>query len=208
VSENIILGLISGLLATFLVFVFRSIWNCILVPWFEERVYKDIKIEGTWFSLYPASSDNRQEVITLKRQGHAVKGEIVCLTGGDLGERYQVTGSFRNMLLPLSYESSDVSKADRGAITLQSIHNGERLSGKMAYYNTSQDTISTANVIWFRHKNDVENLIAQKVKHKERIEQLNREAQNIEKELQHVEDVTDRDNNFKKDSNEPSAKTQ
>ena len=45
-TENIITGLVSGLVVILFVLVFRSFWNAVIVPWFEDRVYKDVKIEG------------------------------------------------------------------------------------------------------------------------------------------------------------------
>ena len=44
-TDNIIIGLVSGLAVTLFALVFRNFWNAIIVPWFEERVYKDVKIE-------------------------------------------------------------------------------------------------------------------------------------------------------------------
>src|SRR5881227_3242734 len=97
ITSGIISGIISGLLVAFVLIVFREIWRRWLVPWFEERVYKDAKIEGEWYSLYPTWADRRRETITLERQGHAVSGNIICTHGFDEGERYIVAGSFRNM---------------------------------------------------------------------------------------------------------------
>jgi hypothetical protein len=191
-SENIIAGLISGVLATLLVFVFRSIWRGLIIPWFEERIYKDVRIEGNWYSLYPTSSDSRQEVISIERHGHAITGTIICISGRDVGEKYQVAGSFRNMLLPLAYESGDLTKTDRGTITLKSVFNGNRLVGKLAFYNTTDDSIDTANIVWFRSKTDLERFIADREKNRKRIEELSEKAHHIEEELKVVEGVVER----------------
>lgn len=191
-SENIIAGLISGLLATLLVFVFRSVWTTLIIPWFEERIYKDVRIEGSWYSLYPSSSDVRQEVITLARRGHAITGTIICSTGSDSGEKYQVAGSFRNMLLPLTYESADLTKADRGTITLKAVHNGERLAGKIAMYNTFEDSVETANIVWFRSKPDLDKYISDMAKKREEIAELRKQSRRIDKELKMVEGVIER----------------
>ena len=43
---NLIAGVVSGLFVTVSVFVFRIIWTSKMVPWFEERVYKDAKKEN------------------------------------------------------------------------------------------------------------------------------------------------------------------
>lgn len=191
-SENIIAGLISGVLATLLVFVFRSVWTALIIPWFEERIYKDVRIEGNWYSLYPTTSDSRQEVISLERHGHAITGIIICTVGNDTGEKYQVAGSFRNMLLPLTYESADSTKTDRGTITLKLVHNGERLAGKLAFYNTLEDSIETANIVWFRLKPSLDKYISDREKNREKIEELQKQSHHIEKELKAVEGITER----------------
>ena len=188
-SENIIAGLISGVLATLLVFVFRSIWLGLIIPWFEERIYKDVRIEGKWYSLYPTSADSRQEVISIERHGHAITGTIICTSGSDTGQKYQIEGSFRNMLLPLTYESADSTKTDRGTITLQAVHNGERLVGKIALYNTTEDSIATANIVWFRSRADLDKFITEREKNRKQIEELRKQANRIEKELKVVEGV-------------------
>ncbi len=191
-SENIIAGLVSGVLATLLVFIFNSVWKAQIIPWFEERVYKDVAIEGNWFSIYPNAMDKRQEVISLERHGHAITGTILCAFGSDTGEQYQVAGSFRNMLLPLTYESTDSTKTDRGTITLKSVRNGERFVGKIALYDTFEDSIETATVIWFRSKTDQERYISGIEKKRERINELRKQARNIDKELKTVEGVTEK----------------
>jgi hypothetical protein len=190
-SENIIAGLISGVLATLLVFVFRSVWFAQIVPWFEERIYKDAHIEGTWFSLMPSTADNRQEVVTLERHGHAISGTLTCTSGGDEGEKYILAGSLRNMVLPLTYESANSAKTDRGTITLKLMRNGDRLVGKLAYYDTDEDSIDTTNIIWFRSKDDRDRVVADKEAHKKRIQELKEKSKQVNRELKQAEGISE-----------------
>jgi hypothetical protein len=41
-------GVISGLVASGLLLFFSSFWSSSIVPWYEERIYKDARIEGKW----------------------------------------------------------------------------------------------------------------------------------------------------------------
>ena len=170
--ENIIAGLISGLFVALFILVFRSIWNRIVVAWFEERIYKDAKIEGKWFSLYPASNGLRQETISLNRHGHAVTGRIICTNGADEGQEYAVQGSFRNLILPLIYENDDSTKTERGTITLKSVENGQRLEGKVASYYDSRDIIVALDVIWFRSKEDSDRMAKAKYEEREKLKDM------------------------------------
>ncbi|WP_434658806.1 hypothetical protein [Sulfurimonas sp. NW9] len=181
-ESNIIAGLVSGLIVTLFIVVFKALWDSVITPWFENRVYKDIRVEGKWFSLYPASGHFRQEIIVLKRKGHDIVGTISCQNGTDEGEQYIVRGSFRNMLLPMTYESTDNAKSDRGTITLKCIKNGERLLGKIAAYDSIDDTITTTNVIWFRSKEELIKYIDTLKDKKEKIKKLRIEQKRINKE--------------------------
>lgn len=146
-NENIIAGLISGAVVTLFIIIFRSIWIKIIEPWFEDRVYKDAQIEGKWFTLYLTTIDNRQEVASLIRHGHEISGHLICTQGDDKGEKYIVSGSFRNMILPLIYEASDRTRSDRGTMTLMLTNNAERLIGMTANYDTQTDRITTNPMI-------------------------------------------------------------
>ena len=180
-EKELLAGLISGLVVTFIVLIVGRLWSSIVEPWFEERVYKDLHIEGKWYSLYVDSSDLRQETINLKRHGHTVTGKMMCTTGPDDGEEYDLQGSFRNMLLPLSYESSDKKKTDRGTITLRSSFNGERLVGKIALYETRFDDIETGQVVWFRDKEDVRAQIEYITEHREKIQKMKNQEAELQK---------------------------
>jgi hypothetical protein len=172
ITANLLSGLVSGVIVALLLVGFRSFWDQILVPWFEERVYKDARIEGKWFSLYPTTEENRQEVITLTRHGHTVTGTMICIVGDDEGEQYQLSGSFRNLILPLVYETESKSKTDRGTLTLKLVGNAQELRGKLASYFTVTDGIATTDVIWFRSKSDLERMLEQIAPKEKQIEAI------------------------------------
>lgn len=114
---------------------------------------------------------------------------MICTKGPDEGEEYTLLGSFRNMILPLTYESSDKTKTDRGSLTLICIRNGERLSGKLANYSTYDDSIKTQSILWFRSKDDMDSVIAQIDKREEEIIKLEAKRKEIEKQEKDIEDT-------------------
>lgn len=181
--EYVVVGLVSGLVVSFIVLVVGKFWKSVIEPIFEERVYKGLHIEGKWYSLYVEATDFRQETIKLKRRGHNITGYMVCKTGADEGEEYAITGSFRNLLLPLTYETTDQKKSDRGTVTLMSTHNGERLVGKVTLYETNLDTVVTAQVIWFRNKDDLNNIVEYIKRHREQLKDIRRKEEAIKKEF-------------------------
>ncbi|TBR38262.1 hypothetical protein CBF23_012775 [Marinomonas agarivorans] len=181
--EYVIVGLVSGLVVSFVVLVLSKFWKNVVEPIFEEKVYKGLHIEGKWYSLYVEATDFRQETIKLKRRGHTITGHMVCKTGADEGEEYSITGSFRNLLLPLTYETTDKKKSDRGTVTLMSTHNGERLVGKVTLYETNLDTVVTAQVIWFRNKDDLNDIVEYIKRHREQLKDIRKKEEAIKKEF-------------------------
>jgi hypothetical protein len=186
--ENFTIGITSGLVVTLFVVVFRNLWIAVITPWIEDRVYKDAKIEGKWFGLFPNQANLRQEVISLKRHGHEVSGKLICTEGGDEGEEYILKGSFRNLILTLTYESTNESSTDRGTYTLQCIRSGERLSGFLSTYNGLRDKIEPCSIVWFRTKDDLESFISKIEKRKDEIRALETSRKEIlQKEIE-IED--------------------
>jgi hypothetical protein len=154
ISANISIGVIAGLLATLLTVGFRRVWISILVPWFEELVYKDAKIEGTWYGLSPDMDTERYDVISLKRNGHHVEARMTCSSSTDSGKAYCIIGSFRNLILSATYETEDFRGLDRGAMSLMLTENGNKLVGHLAYYSDPGHAINDATVIWYRDKKE------------------------------------------------------
>lgn len=180
-------GLISGLVVSLLVVFISRFWAYVVVPWFEDRIYKDAHIEGKWFGLYPATVDYRQDIVVLKRHGHAICGKMVCVHGDDEGEEYALSGSFRNMILPLTYETLDKHKTDRGTITLICSRNGEQLIGKIALYETMTDRVTTGNIIWFRRKEHLVNAVKEIEAQKSILQKLRAEKREIERQEEDIE---------------------
>jgi hypothetical protein len=153
--SNIAIGIIAGLLATLLTIGFRQVWICIIVPWFEELVYKDAKIEGTWFGIYQIFiQGSRYDIISIIRKGHHIEARITCSTGRDTGRSYLLTGSFRNLILSATYETEDRRSLDRGSMTLMLTENGGKLVGFFAYYSDLKHEINHIPVIWYREKTE------------------------------------------------------
>lgn len=147
--EAYVVGVISGLVATALVFFVRHIYKLAIVPWIEDRVYKDARIEGRWHITYPDLPDVEEQA-TLERTAHRVKGQINCIKGPDAGKIYQVEGTFRNLLLTLTYTAADLSAMDRGAFVMQLNGNGSVFVGRSSYYHDGDHCIVGAESKWNR----------------------------------------------------------
>ncbi len=148
-SLNFVIGITSGLLTAVIVVLFRAFWVGVLIPWFEERVYKDAKIEGDWFGRTPGNEFK----FTLERAGHKITGRIHSLSGNDTGKEWVISGSFRNLILSAVYEPTDRQRLDRGSMTLMLRNDGFALAGRLAYYLDLSHTIAECPLHLDRDRN-------------------------------------------------------
>lgn len=148
--EELAIGIIAGLVTAAILFFFHEIYLKIIRPWIEDRVYKDARIEGRWCITYPEIDDGIEEQATLVRAAHKVTGQINCSKGPDVGKIYAVQGTFRNLLLTLTYTSADTSALDRGAFVVQLNGNGTSFSGRSSYYYDVDHSIQGAACVWRR----------------------------------------------------------
>ena len=115
---------------------------------------------------------------------------MTCINRFEKGEEYIISGTFKNLILSLTYETKDKTKTDLGTITLMAKNNGCRLKGKIALYNNDKDNIDVGNIIWFRSEKDLDKhvkfvklnkMILQKLK--DNIEELSKQEFEMETEV-------------------------
>ena len=140
-------GIVSGLVTALIVLGIRNFYIKVVLPWYEDRIYKDAKIEGMWKGEISSAGD---EVVSLRRVGHRINGNITVTSGPDKGEVYVFYGEFRNLILTLDYQSTREGSLDRGTYTLMLTENGRKLSGQAAYYEDDKHKVYSGEVNWVR----------------------------------------------------------
>jgi hypothetical protein len=141
-------GVISGLVASGLLLFFSAYWSSAIVPWYEERIYKDAKIEGKWRGTISMTDGGQSDyILEISRKGHDVLGTI---TGVDSGESYRMKGEFRNMLLTFEYESANPNSIDRGCFTMVLVNNGKNFKGCGSFYFPPTHQVEKADIEYAR----------------------------------------------------------
>ena len=147
--EQIAIGIVAGLITTLCVVVLRNIWVKIIVPWYEERVYKDVRIEGKWSGKYEGK-EYGEEIVNIERAGHSIKGEVTILNGHDKGKVYTFEGSFNNLILTAKYSAKNNTNLDQGTYCLMLKENGSKLVGITSIYEDTSHSIDYAKCTWVR----------------------------------------------------------
>jgi hypothetical protein len=148
-ASSLIAGIVSGIMASLIIFVFRIYWLRILQPWYENRLYQGAIIEGDWTTTinFPDGTTNTHR-ISLRRVGYAVNGVVNCVSGYSEGQTYELAGTFKNLLLTGNYQVINSRSLERGTFTLMLIEGGARLRGYVAYYDNLAHSVMAAPCEW------------------------------------------------------------
>ena len=139
------------MLASLIMIVGAVSWRNILVPWYEDRIYRDARIEGAWSGEILFSSGATVAYhLEIKRASHRITG---TMTGLESGETYAISGEFKNMLLTYQYESNNPLSIDRGCFSLLLQNNGKKLVGCGAFYYPPNHRIEKADIEYRRRHN-------------------------------------------------------
>ncbi len=146
---SLVTGVVSGVVVAFLVFVLRTIWIRIVLPWYEEMLYRGAKIEGIWLAEVPfPSGEVNKHRMTLKRTGHRVSGRTVCTKGRSEGQSYDLKGTFNNTILTMTYQIDDPRRIERGSTAMMLVNDGKELSGCVIYYDDQTHSLMSADCRW------------------------------------------------------------
>ncbi|ELF6907088.1 hypothetical protein RA806_003578 [Vibrio cholerae] len=72
--------------------------------------------------------------LEINRIGHQITGTLVEIGGASQIHTYEVSGSFKNLILTGVYENDDRSHIDRGSLSLMLKNNGSKLEGFFSSY--------------------------------------------------------------------------
>jgi hypothetical protein len=95
---TILIGTTAGLLTAMLVGGVKQYIVKVVLPWYENLIYKDVKIEGRWHAEAVINNRDVERVWVITRQGHDVTATITSTAGFDKGQTFQMKGTFKNLV--------------------------------------------------------------------------------------------------------------
>ncbi|MDP2383632.1 MAG: hypothetical protein Q8N00_12600 [Nitrospirota bacterium] len=142
ITWTIGIGALTGLIVSGIVLIIGQFTVKVVLPWYENLVYHDVKIEGRWYGTAQVSGIEVTRVWIISRQGHNIAATVTSTSGPDVGQVFHVTGSFKNLLLTATYVHSDQTNTARGTYTFKLVGDGHKFDGVIAYYATGSEKVS------------------------------------------------------------------
>ena len=141
ITRGVVVGLIVTGLASWI--VLNLSW---LQSWMDQEWKGQFaKIAGDWVGeeefAYGTPHDKNTYSFHIRRSGYRVLGVMKCLGGvsADVGKDFDIEGSFKDLILRLTWTKRDVGTLESGTLTLK-YKEGGKLLGHGLYFEPDSHT--------------------------------------------------------------------
>jgi len=136
ISLNLILGIVSGIVTSFLIFAALQILQKIILPWYKDLTYSDLVIEGDWEDVTDGDDvEVTQRILhKLKQKGNVITGTTEIIDDSGF-KTMEVTGFVRNGTVVLNFQREDKKKLGVMTYLLKAVEDGSKLSGFALWYD-------------------------------------------------------------------------
>jgi hypothetical protein len=135
---SIVVGVISGIITSVILFFVAQIVRKIIIPWYAEFIYKGVNIGGTWRGVIDNQTSKFSLVVNLKQNAFQVSGVFYAETitqnpEKNYSNQYKLSGVVKNHMMTLNYEALSKERTGVGTMLLRSYKGGTSLSGYLIH---------------------------------------------------------------------------
>lgn len=154
-EETIILGVVSGILASSVLLICSSILKKIVLPWFRDQVYDDQYVDGVWICDTLHQSGNSMEaILDISQKAHLIKGHMTLNKKNGNSEieikKYILKGEIRDRFLIVHGRNQDRNSLGVHSELLEVIGDGKKMKGTKTWYSVSEQKIESMEVEWVK----------------------------------------------------------
>ncbi len=155
ISFSIVIGVISGVLTTMLIFFIGFVFKKFLIPWYQSITYRGLDISGQW--EYEMKHSNGSDAVTmnLRQKGHNITGKDKAIVIDNKGKHtkgmaFKIRGLFFDGYLIAYLISENRKERGCGSLTLQVIKAGLKMEGYISYYDVEFNCVTSKKIICIR----------------------------------------------------------
>jgi hypothetical protein len=147
-SESLYIGIVSGILTSALIYLVVSVFEKIIIPWYQEIIYHGTDISGEW----EATGENigQTGVFNIEQKAHKIKGTATWVTNDSAypieGIRiFNIGGEISERFVTLILKHKDKRRLGIGSYLIQVVGDGRVMEGFYSFYSVGDSDIrSTA----------------------------------------------------------------
>lgn len=156
VTESIVIGVISGVLASTVVFLLALLFNRVIVPWYQNIIYSGINVSGTWNS--ESKLPDSKKLLTsleLKQSANNILGSATASIKHseeqiDPVRILSVTGKINDRFVQLTITPVDAKRLGAVSVLSEVVGHGNRMKGWSIWYSDHNADLNATSHIWER----------------------------------------------------------
>lgn len=155
---TITIGVFSGIITSATIWFSIQIFKKIIVPWYQQSIYRGIDISGDWVSSQNyAGGVSVEQIIQIKQKGHRLSGTLISQNKiPNIGEdttAFTLDGEIFDNYVDIEYQINDNKSIGRGSQLLKVKEGGVKLEGGLiAIDRISSEIMTSENIQWKRKK--------------------------------------------------------
>ncbi len=155
---TIFIGVLSGILTSILIWIAIKTVRNILIPWYQQTIYRGINISGIWTAKHEfVGGVVSTQILEISQKGHSIKGTLISNNKSKSREEetayYFISGEIFDNFVDIEYNIRDKKYIGRGSLLLKVKNGGDTLEGGVvAIERFSTEVISVENLKWIRKK--------------------------------------------------------
>lgn len=155
-SSNIIIGIVTGVLTTALLYLISRVFIDWVIPWYRSIKYSGIDISGVWETEQEFELSREYSLLNLIQKAEKLDGLwTISITENESSHNeiktYKVEGIIEDRFAILTAKNTDRRQIGISTILVEATGNGYELVGCEVYYSVDNKTIKT-NSIFFKRK--------------------------------------------------------
>ena len=154
--NEIVAGIIAGILTSVIIWIIVKLVNNVILPWYESKTFKGVKLNGTWTHTHSHTKDSElfkyEDKLMIYQKGYTISGTYTCRNerhGEILTTEYSMIGHIQDSYVLINYQRKNNVGTGIGSFLLKIIGNSDQLCGGVSFIELkTTDVISYGNIIF------------------------------------------------------------
>ncbi|NOR27868.1 MAG: hypothetical protein GQ540_04995 [Lutibacter sp.] len=156
-TSNIIIGILTGILTTALLYLISKMFADWLIPWYRNIKYIGIDVSGVWETKQEFDNSKEYSLLNLRQEADKLYGLwtiSITQNGSDQNEikTFKVNGSIEDRFALLISKNTDRRQIGIGTMLIEAIGNGFELKGCETWYSVDNKAIKSDTILFKRKK--------------------------------------------------------
>ena len=153
--ESLVIGVISGVIAAAVIYLLVVLFNKVVLPWYNQLVYRGVEIQGKWEESLEFDYGNTQlATIELSQKAHVIMGSVTVVksTTGEIvrTEIMSLNGNVNERFFNGTIVPVDKKRVGISTVLLEIIGDGSRMGGSVSWYDANAHIICNKLCEWKR----------------------------------------------------------